>query len=198
VWNGNLIKGSVRRPIVLWREVAATTAPGLLRSIHAVIRERETTRPVERTVHEVELVFDADNNIYMTRAVEPRRALDLRFDPPLLVARGLMRAGDEVDARSTARVVDPKNPAVIKHEGAARQRVQLRQTDAGLELRSELSLDLGLPSMRLRSVLILDITDPAHPVASRETTDVMVKVGPAPVLREKRELTWLGEYVPDP
>lgn len=196
-WNGELIRGNIRRDITLWREVTDTTTPGTYteRTVHAVIREREHRgdRSIDRIVHEVYLAFDGQGNVLMSRAVEPRRGLDVHFDPPLIVAPGSLAAGEHAAFSSRARIMDTSDPSITKYEGTARQRVQLRQTPQGPEFRSELTLDLGLPSMRLRSRLVIDATDAARPFAQTEVTDVMVKVGLAPVLREKRELTWAGD-----
>lgn len=196
-WNGELIRGNIRRGITLWREVTDTTTPGTdtERTVHAVIREREHRgdRSIDRVVHEVYLTFDRQGNVLMSRAVEPRRGLDVHFDPPLIVAPGSLTAGEDAAFSSRARIMDTSDPSITKYEGTARQRVQLRQTPQGPEFRSELTLDLGLPSMRLRSRLVIDATDAARPFAQTEVTDVMVKVGLAPVLREKRELTWAGD-----
>jgi len=196
-WNGELIRGNVRRDITLWREVTDTTDPsaGTDRTVHAVIREREHRgdRSIDRVVHEVYLTFDRQGNVLMSRAVEPRRGLDVHFDPPLIVAPGSLPAGEDAVFSSRARIMDTADPSITKYEGTARQRVQMRQTPQGPEFRTELTLDLGLPSMRLRSRLVIDATDAARPFAQTEVTDVMVKVGLAPVLREKRELTWAGD-----
>lgn len=198
-WNGELIRGNIRRDITLWREVTDTTGTGTSagtdRTVHAVIREREHRgdRSIDRVVHEVYLTFDRQGNVLMSRAVEPRRGLDVHFDPPLIVAPGSLAIGEDAAFSSRARILDTADPSITKYEGTARQRVQMRQTPQGPEFRTELTLDLGLPSMRLRSRLVIDATDAARPFAQTEVTDVMVKVGLAPVLREKRELTWAGD-----
>lgn len=188
-WRGELIVGNVHRDIDLWREVEGRDESGV-HKVHAFVKERERGGE-ERVVHEVEFDFDKDRNVFMTRVTEPRRNLDVHFDPPLLVAKGVMHAGEELDTTSSARVMDTREPAKVKYAGTARQRVQLRSTAEGLELRSELVIDLGLPTLRVRSRLVLDRTEPDRPYAAKEVTDALVRVGIAPVLREKRELVWL-------
>ncbi len=192
VWRGELVVGNVHRDIDLWREVTGSTDRGTHRA-HAFVKERQTPDGDTRVVHEVEFDFDQDHNVFMTRVTEPRRNLDVHFEPPLLVARGFMRAGENLDSRTEARVMDTRRPDEIKYAGTARQRVQLRSTEEGLELRSELLIDLGLPTLRVRSRLVLDCTRPDMPFAKKEVTDALVKVGIAPVLREKRDLAWVGD-----
>lgn len=197
VWKGDLTKGQATWNITLWREISARDDEGVMH-LEGAVKERQAPAGPTRTVHEVSFEV-REQDLVMTRLTEPRHNLDVRFDPPLLVCHAWMRAGEDTDSRAPARVLDLRDPSTLRYTGSARQRSQLRNTPAGLELKSELSIDLGLPTLRVRSRLIIDHTDPAHPFAAQETTDALVKLGIAPIIREKRQLTWEGETLdPDP
>lgn len=123
----------------------------------------ESGDPPRETVQSVRtLAVGDDGEVLLLGSINPQRRLEIRYEPPLVVAPAVLRPGEEHSADSAAHEPDPGTGRTVR-SGTASFGLELlgeRTTGAGVELlvRSTLEIRLG------RSVV-------------RRTTDRVYRVG---------------------